>query len=186
MRIERDQIQAVLILMGLGVAFLLLGYLPTRSKAAELDQRISQASQVLAAMSDDDETCRQLASDIEQLEQAVAGAQGFVPQDSELASVLRQITNELNAEQCSNPQIMAKESVEEAHYGRIPMTLDFAGSFETVFGFLKRLESMDRLVRIDKLEIRTDDSHDDTTAAHPLRVKMEVSTFYAQVEVPAP
>ncbi|MEE9212496.1 MAG: type 4a pilus biogenesis protein PilO [Phycisphaeraceae bacterium] len=182
MRIERDQVKTMLILVSLSGAFALGVYVPNKLKAANLDARIAKARYQLGFELADTRSLRRLAEDVAQLQQAVSGAQRYVPQRDELADLLRQISHQLNDQQVGEPEFQTEPIRHGPDYSVMPVSLRFTASFPEVFGFLRQIELMHRLIRIERLMIEADTG--DPT--RPLKVEIELSTFFSMPEHPEP
>ena len=179
MRIERDQITTAAVLAAMLLVCVLGGWMPNRFRAARLESRIAEARSQLGLGSSGGEDVKQLARQVRELQDAINKTQKHIPQDDELADLLRRISEQLDDQAVVEPTIRTHSVRQGTDYRVIPIELRFEGSFPSAFGFVEQLESMRRLVRIDRLEVEADRKQ----RHKPLAVALDLSTFCA---MPAP
>jgi Tfp pilus assembly protein PilO len=173
MRVEKDQIRALLVLVLLVGAFLGGVWYPIRARqqqiAVEIDA-IEQANQT-------DRTTTvglpALGERIVELERTVGSMNKVVPRETELASLLRQWSTELETQQVDNQDIQTKPIVHGADYNLIPIEMRFRGSFMSAFRFLRHVEGLNRLIRISELEVRGNPDR----PQEPLVIRIKLATF---------
>lgn len=76
-----------------------------------------------------------------------------LPGRQELAGFLREIASNLSAARLSNRIIQPGNPFRGPLYNRLPITMKFEGDFLALAGFLKRVDEMTRLTRIEQLTI---------------------------------
>lgn len=177
MRVERDQLILMGVLGAAAAAFTVAVYMPVRSQQSQAREQIqayrSQLDMDLAGSKE----LPKLLEQVNSLREACNGAQRDVPTQSELASLLRSLSSELEKQHATDKEVQMRPIIQGADYHVQPVSLRFTASFPAVYGFLKRLESMPRLIRIDRLELTgTPDKGGSLTA------RIELSTFFTDGE----
>lgn len=76
-----------------------------------------------------------------------------LPQRQELAGFLREISSNLAEEKLTNQMIAPGQPTRSPLYHVLPITMKFEGSFLSLAGFLRRVDEMTRLTRIEQLKI---------------------------------
>jgi len=84
-----------------------------------------------------------------------------LPKRKELAEFLREISSNLARERLMNQIIQPGNPTRSLLYNRLPITMKFEGGFLSLGRFLKRVDHMTRLTRIEKMVIEpSKDSRD--------------------------
>jgi len=173
MRIEFDQkatVLAVLLLIGL---FAGLCWWPRQRERTALRAQVEKHAAQLAADRQRADALPVVREQVAKLRREAADSNKIVPQTSELADLLRRLTSQLDTQNMQEQEIQTEAIVSGAEFNVIPLTLRFAGSYEGVFGFVRGVESMSRLTRINVLEI----VGVPTKPQEPVTVRMDITTF---------
>jgi Tfp pilus assembly protein PilO len=174
MRIEPDTkaTLAVLgvILVGLAGA---IGW-PRFQERGELEARIEAHKKQLGVDRAGAQGFAELRHRVDELRQQALTTKKTVPPTSELADLLRTLTSDLNAQDMQKLEVQTEAIVEGPDFNVIPLSLKFEGGYDGVFGFVRSVEAMPRLTRINKLEIVS-------TPRQPelVSVRLELTTFSA-------
>lgn len=177
MRVERDQVILVAAITAVLVGFGVLGYMPIRSGRQESKERIDVYKAQLASDLAGARQLPKLREEVAALQEALGGSQRDVPTQSELASLLRTLSSELDRQQVTDKEVQTRAIQSGADYNVLPVSLRFTGTFGAVYGFVRQIESMPRLIRIDRLELSgTPDG------AGRLTARIELSTFFTAGE----
>jgi Tfp pilus assembly protein PilO len=181
MHLERDQINAIVTVAFLSAAFVFGLWLPHQVREKQLNERIEAAQKEMGFNRDNARTMTNLAREVIELKKIVSTMDKHVPESSELAQLLRSLSTELANSTVAGQEILAHPIVHGRDYNVIPLTLLFRGSFRDVFSFLKKSESMRRLIRINRVEIQGDSDQSE----NDLDVRVELSTFFVPVQQPS-
>ena len=84
-----------------------------------------------------------------------------LPESQELAGFLREISANLAAEKLSRPMIAPGDPSRGSLFNVLPITMKFEGDFLSLAGFLRRVDGMTRLTRIEQLSIHPRQQGDD-------------------------
>jgi len=175
-RIEKDQVRALLAGVGLFVLFGGGVLAPLRYQRAQHHARIAAAEHALGIDLKEASGLARLNAEVVELRRVVRGAQQYVPQDDELADVLRGLSEALTSHGIIEREMQTRPTLHHADYSTIPIELQFKGSYPSAHGVLRQIEQMHRLIRIDKLRVRGNQND----ALAPLHVELTLSTFIAR------
>ncbi len=176
MRFEKDQMMTVGAVVALAAIFVFAVWMPSRARSAELDRKIDTAKAELGMTPVAQAELTQLHAQVLALREQVNGAQRYVPRNDEIAEVVRGINESLKSHGVTDQEMVTRRAEAFANYSTIPLSIEYQSSFPVVFGALKEIEKMPRLIRVDRLSVRGDAS----SAATPLEVQMQLSTFYTR------
>ncbi|HET6428446.1 MAG TPA: type 4a pilus biogenesis protein PilO [Phycisphaerae bacterium] len=84
-----------------------------------------------------------------------------LPESQELAGFLREISANLAEEKLSRPMIAPGDPSRGSLYNVLPITMKFEGDFLSLAGFLRRVDGMTRLTRIEQLSIHPQQESND-------------------------
>lgn len=178
MRIDRDQRN---MLLGVGaVALLFIGafWLPQALRQHRLQKQIEASQTELAELVNQNTKLASVARQVGLLEQQLINAPRKIAEESEMADLLRRLSTQLTLHQVGDPQVLTQPLKVGTDFRLMPTDLEFQGSFPAVFGFLKYVESMDRLVRVRHLKLVVD--LDDPLGT--LKARVELSTYFTPPE----
>lgn len=119
-----------------------------------------------------------LMSEIEVLDASLRELQTSVPEESDLGSLLEQLSRDLGATDVTDEAIVVQTNRSSGPFNRIPLDLRFDGGFLAMFNFMRRIETYDRIVRVDRIQIGFNRSN----AEKPLRIDMQLSAYYRSAE----
>ena len=176
MRIEKDQMLTLGAVVMAAVVFVFAVWMPSRARSAELGDRQDAAKAELGLAPNADAERTRLETEVIALRERVNGAQQKVPERDEIAEVVRGINQSLKKHGVTQQEMVTRKASRFAHYSTIPITIEYQSSFPVVFGALKQIERMPRLIRVDRLSVQGDADN----AAAPLEVHMQLSTFYTR------
>jgi Tfp pilus assembly protein PilO len=182
MRIDRDQIRVVLILAALVALFIFAAYRPSLATAQNVRADIQRQKAQLGIAQNESRDLVRLVKNVEELRASLSGAQQYIPNENELADLLRNLSQTLDAQQVTGKELQTKAVIRGADYNVMPVDLKFTGSSKAVTNFITALETMPRLIRIDKLEVtceRNRPAKDTEKSSDHLKIHMELSTFFS-------
>jgi Tfp pilus assembly protein PilO len=178
MRIERDQAVTLLIVLLFVAAAVVGGWLPRRLQEQRLRDQIDTLKSQLGQESSNTPELGKLSRNVGDLRKAVHESSRFVPRDPDLADLLRSLSATLADLKVTDQEIQTQPIVAGAEYSVIPITLRFRGPFPAAYGFLRRVETMRRMVRVTRFDVAGSAEHPDD----PPSVRVELCGFYAPGE----
>lgn len=182
MPVERDQIRTLLLAGGAAALFVAMMWLPHSMKAKQLEERIRQTKAQLEVDRAAGAHLSVLATNVSDLQSKLDGTLKHIPSEGELAVLLRQIGSELEAQRVVDQETRTQPVVVGSNYSIMPITLQFRGSLASVFGFIRGIESMPRLVRVTRFEVRGDP----TAEGRLLMARIELCAFFSPGETTTP
>ena len=180
MRIEKDQIISGVVLVVLAAVFVFGAWMPMRSKKAALVARIDRLNQELGPQRAEIANLAGLVEQEQLLTNELEQATRYVPEDVQLAALLSDLNAQIDALGVQDAKIEQEDMIIGIDYQIIPLSLRLKGKFLPIFDFVRQIESMDRLVRINSLEIALERAP--WTPDTLLRVDIQLDTFAAVPE----
>ena len=181
MSIEHRQVKQALIALGvlLTVAtaatlnYRMVGGRRTRAQAlrAELTTGAGGAEKLIA-----------LSATIPELEDAMADLGKAIPASADLGGLIEQLSAGLEAESIEAPSIQVQTPLSGGSVDRLPIGLQFRAPFDAFFRLLKRLETNQRLMRVDRVVI----ARSSAAASGDLHITIDLSTFSQTLPEGAP
>lgn len=166
-----------LMLAGLVAAFACGFWIPQQMRESRLRRIIAGVAESTGVESIDLRRLPPLMQEVASLTRELEAQTRFVPEDAQLAELLKSISTELGARDLRDAETQTQPIVAGARYSVLPVTLQFKGAFPAAYHLLSTLESSRRLVWVTRLEmIREKDSGADVS------VLMELNTFFSPAE----
>lgn len=97
-----------------------------------------------------------------------------LPQQKEQAEFLREISASLSQAKLFNQMIRLGQPTHGRLYNRLPITMEFEGEFLALARFLKQVDGMTRLTRIEELKIQPIHGSDD------LSIKLGMNIYFTE------
>lgn len=163
---------------GLSVAFGLGVWLPESRNLASYQERIVAAQEALGPSAFQPAMVDKKLNEVEKLRNELESAERYVPHGPELASVMRSLTQAVEAEGVGGQHFKTMETASYKHYTVMPVELEFEDSFAAAYGVLERIETMPRLVRVESLNLRLLDEDNAKTTAPRMQASMRLSGFH--------
>jgi len=95
-----------------------------------------------------------------------------LPKQKELHGFLKEISENLEKEKLSSPFIEPGNTAREDTFHTLPIIMRFQGNYLSLASFLKRIDTMERLTRVQKLTITTDPKNPDAKINCELRLNI--------------
>jgi Tfp pilus assembly protein PilO len=154
-----------LIMLGV-VAAMTVGYLVTvyRQQSRVLESCKTQANSMRLQIAEDGEKAKRVPAmtrEVESMKQRFNKEwDRQLPQRQELGGFLREIAGNLAQSNLSNTITQPGNPTKGSLYNRLPINMKFEGDFLSLTAFLKSIDSMSRLTRIDRLMIKPTEKDD--------------------------
>ncbi len=153
---KRQQI-IILILAGMLVAdFTLFGYLPLRERMRAVEQK--RALQALGIVKASAQNAQLLAlkEELVKLGRAVGNYERQIPQERALGEFLHRIADLMDGHNLREQLIQPGKEIQADELRCIPVSMQCKGRSRGIFEFLKSLQSLDRLVRVEQVRLVND------------------------------
>ena len=173
MHLERDQIRTLIAVGALAAVFFFAGWLPERLHHARLQERIEAAERRLGFDQRDARGLPELAANVDRLRAIVDRTPKYVPETDEWHTLHSKLSVMLHEHDAQQIDLTTSESTRGEDFSTIPFSLDFEADFPSIFGVLSEIESMRRMIRVERIEI-TADRKDRT---RPVEASFDMTTF---------
>lgn len=173
MQIDRDQKATFVIVFMLLAGFGFGVYLPNRLEQNQLSDQIALAEQQANTNEKSANGLRDLRTAVVDMRKTLEVSSKLIPESNELATFLRTVDHEIDRGNMIEAEKLTERIVEGRDYNVIPLTLRFRGDYNGVFQLVKKLEGADRLIRINRFEVKGNP----TKPEEPVDVRVELSTF---------
>ncbi len=178
MLLSRDNLIVLGILTVITITYFAVVY---RIQSAAADEVSSQRVEVERRLQIDSEQASRVPPMLRQIEKMKRHYNDKdwgqrLPERRELAGFLHEIASGLSQEKLTNQFIQPGNPSQSPLYNCLPITLRFEGDFLSLTRFLKRVDGMTRLVRIERLEIEPgEDTH-----AQILQIEMGMNIYFTE------
>lgn len=181
---QNDKSQWIMIgsIAAITAAFTLGVWLPESRKHAGYQERITQAQEELGPSFFEPALMDERVSEVEALKDELNSSARYVPNRSELASVLRSLTEAVESQGVSDQSFQTRETKRHKHYSELPLSLEFEDTFKASYGVLRQIESLPRLVRVDAVNLRVLDRDGPEQSAPVMQASLRLSSFYTGQE----
>jgi Tfp pilus assembly protein PilO len=153
----KRQQTVICILAGMLVAdFALFGYLPLRQRMRAVKQKRALQALAIAKASVQSGQLTMLKEQLLKLNRAVGNYERQVPRQRALGEFLHRIANLMDGHNLREQLIQPGKEIQADELRCIPVSMQCKGRSREIFGFLKSLQSLDRLVRIEQVKLVND------------------------------
>lgn len=153
---KRQQISICIIGALLAADFVLFGYMPSYTRLKELRAAESRQSRVIAQAQVQKRRLSVLKEGLAELEVQVANYDSSVPARREIGQFLHGVASMMNGQDLKEQRIEPGEQITTERLNCIPVDIRCRGSLAQVFEFCRKLQSLDRLVRIQQVKLVND------------------------------
>jgi Tfp pilus assembly protein PilO len=153
---ERQQMAICAAAAAMIFGFVLFRYLPLQRKIAFLRQ--AHAAQMLAVSkaSAESQQVPTIREQLLQLQTAVGNYERRIPAQRELGEFLQRIADLMNEHNLQGQMIQLGKEIKAGELNCIPVNMQCKGRLSQIFEFYRRLQGLDRLVRIEHIKLVND------------------------------
>lgn len=161
-----------------GIGVLLLQ--PTIIERRELMLAIGQRQSELTTPDAGPEMIAELSETLEALKSISEGHVTLIPEESDVAGLMQSLDQTLRELQLDQHDVMTNRVKELKFAMSMPVTLTLSGTFPRVYQAIARIESLPRLIRMDRLRISSHVVGRDTIDREGIvRAELSISAFFA-------
>jgi len=169
-----------LILAGLLVVFVTAAvvfvYLPQQRELRSLAAEIATKKRVLSANAQKVSVVPSLSRQVKAMKSRYKDFDRRLPRRTELGGFLREISGNLAAERISDQWIEPGTPAREELFHTLPIIMRFSGPYLSLASFLKRVDNMERLTRVQMLKVGT--SGDDEN--RNLTIELQMNIYFTE------
>jgi Tfp pilus assembly protein PilO len=153
---ERKQILFLIATVLASIVLVLFGYIPIAWQKDVIRQTLQRQSLTAEQVRDSVERAAVLERQIAEMEPVARRFERCVPQDMQFASFWRQIADLMTSHDLQNQQVWPGAESRYNDFNVISLDIQCSGTLPKIFDFVCSLEQMDRLVRIEQMELTND------------------------------
>lgn len=155
-------------------------YVPQSRKLARIKTQI--ATQKLS-MESDLQGCKvvpELARQVAELKDRYRNMDRRLPKQKELGGFLKEIsTNLIEARLCNQTIEPGKPDAAEL-YRTLPIVMKFEGNFLSLAGFLKRIDRMERLTRVQRMNIAVERDVSKDKPSGNVNIELQLNIYFTE------
>jgi Tfp pilus assembly protein PilO len=169
----------VVVVLGVGVG-------PSAVRARDIGQQIAAAEAELAKPNGGPELIVSLEQELAQLRELADGGMTPIPPDADVAGLIGRLSRMFDDAQLGEREVTTGQPAQLDEASALPMSVSVQGPFPSILGVLMRIESLDRLVRIERLRLTGLHSRKGPVdRSGEVRASVQVEVFYAPRDVTA-
>ena len=157
---ERKQIVICVLAVALIGGFLLLRYFPLKEKVRQAEQAKAVKALAIAKTFAERKQLPILQEQLLQLQDRVANYHENVPVQRDLGVFLRTIADLMNEHNLKEQVLAPGKEIQADELRCVPIDIQCRGNLAQFFEFYKTLQKLDRLVRIERVELKNDSDFD--------------------------
>lgn len=150
---EKQQI-TIFVLAGVMIGgFIVFRYLPLQQRIKAVKQEHAAQRLAIARASAESQQTATVKEQLLELQTAVENYEVNIPAQRSLGEFLQRIANLMNEHNLREQLIQPGNEIETDKLNCIPISIQCKGGLKQIFGFFRSLEQLDRLVRIEEVEL---------------------------------
>jgi len=168
------------ILVALVLAAVLAVYLPQSRKR---DQINSEVVSEKLSMETDLKTCQvvpELVRQVDEMKNRYRNLDRRLPKQKELGGFLREISANLLQARLANQIIEPGKPDQEELYHTLPIMMKFEGNYLSLANFLKRIDDMERLTRVQKMNITLDRDATKDKPEGNVSIELQLNIYFTE------
>jgi Tfp pilus assembly protein PilO len=153
---ERQQLSICVAAGVMVVGFVLLRYLPLHKRMNTLSQTQAAQTLTIAKGAADNQQLLVLKEQLLKLQQNLENYEANIPRQSDIGVFLHRIADLMNEHKLSGQVIEPRKEIKTEKLNCIPVNMKCKGKLAQIFEFYRRLQGMDRLIRIEQVKLFND------------------------------
>jgi len=153
---ERRQIAICVAAAVMVCGFVLFRYLPLQRKTKFLRQAYAAQMLAISKASAESQQIPTIREQLLQLQTAVGNYERQIPAQRELGEFLQRIANLMNEHNLQGQLIQPGKEIKAGELNCIPVNMQCKGRLSQIFEFYRRVQGLDRLVRIEHVKLVND------------------------------
>lgn len=149
-------------------------YMPQSRKVNKLKQQTVEKRLAVEESLVKASAVPQMARQVQEMKSRYRNFDRRLPKQKELGSFLSEISGNLNKEKLTTELMQPGKPSSDELFFTLPIIMKFKGSFLSMASFLKRIDQMERLTRVQRLMIVRDPKSND------LNVEMNMNIYFTE------
>lgn len=155
----RQQVMICAIGAAIVCVFLVFWYMPLRSKTREIKKAKAERALTIAKGTADARQIPLLQRQLKELEDRIGDFEASIPERRAHGGFLQTITDLMKDHDLKDEVIEPGVEIKADKFTCIPVKMECKGELAQISEFYRRLQSLDRLVRIEKVTLANDESY---------------------------
>ncbi len=168
------------ILVALVLAAVFAVYLPQSHKRDRIN---SEAVSQKLSMETDLKTCQvvpELVRQVDEMKNRYRNMDRRLPKQKELGGFLREISANLLQARLANQMIEPGTPDQEELYHTLPIMMKFEGNYLSLANFLKRIDDMERLTRVQKMNISLNRDASKDKPEGDVSIELQLNIYFTE------
>ncbi|MHC4115575.1 MAG: type IV pilus inner membrane component PilO [Planctomycetota bacterium] len=153
---KRQQIIICVVAIGIIGGFIFLKYLPFQRKIRAIELERAGIQHMVERARIESEKLPALNEEVTEWQGLVAKYELKIPVNRDLGSFLQEVADLMNQHELTRQQIQPSTEIEVDELKCIPVSMKCKGRLEQLFEFYKSLQNLDRLVRIEHVQLENE------------------------------
>jgi Tfp pilus assembly protein PilO len=167
---ERQQLM-IFVVAGVTIGgFVLFRYLPLRRRMKAARQTKAAQTLTIAKGTADSKQIPLLKEQLLELHRELENYEANIPERSDIGMFLHRIADLMNEHNLSEQVIEPRKEVKGEKLNCIPVNMQCKGKLAHIFEFYRRLQGLDRLVRIEQVKLTNDSDYDGQVSMEAMAV----------------
>ncbi len=175
-RLTKDDFLVVGVLVVIVITATFLIFMPQGKKLDNVREQISSQKMALESDSMKASVVPTMVKQVEDMKKRYQDFDRRLPKQKELAGFLRDISDNLRQEDIPNIEIEPGNPKPEELFHTLPIVMRFKGSYLSLARFLKRVDQMERLTRVQELNIAQSKNRDETG----LEIELHLNIYFTK------
>lgn len=179
MKSKLGKLKTLVVILAMLVLFAGGVLVPYGFRDAALQRRIDTARSQLGIDGVDDAGLVRLYDKVQALRAQVNGRGRNIPDADRISLVLNDFSGLINTQGVTGQEIVTVKPSLYADYNILPVKIQFSAPFATAYDLVSQIETLSRVVRIDRLAIEAETDY----PRQPLTVNLELSAFFTSQSI---
>lgn len=153
---EKQQIAILCLAFSMVIGFVLFRYLPLQKRIKAVEQRRAEQRLAIAESQRQSEQLPILREQLLKLQRTVGNYESNIPAQRDLGVFLQQIANLMDEHNLKGQQVQPGKEIKADTLNAIPVNIQCKGKLKQIYEFYRRLQKLDRLVRIEQVKLEND------------------------------
>jgi Tfp pilus assembly protein PilO len=137
-------------------AFVLLRFLPLKKEEKFLKQAYAAQMLAISKATDEGRQIPAMRKQLLDLQTAVGNYERQIPAQRELGEFLQRIANLMNEHNLKGQMVQPGKEIKAGELNCVPVSMQCRGRLSQIFEFCRRVQGLDRLVRIEHIKLVND------------------------------
>jgi Tfp pilus assembly protein PilO len=146
--------------------FVFYGYLPSQRRLQSLRDSRNEQERMIRMAVDQSAELPKLKVRLRNVEEIVGHYDSYVPEERFLGVFLQEIADIMTRHQLTDQVVVPQSEIACGEVNCIPIHVNCKGSLNNVFSFFHDVQTMSRLVRIEKADLQNDADYSGQVSMH--------------------